>query len=524
MKRWIAATSIFVVMLIGMLQAVTMHALAASPGIAVLGQSKQPHSQVPGRSTVTHAAAVPYSQDAATANLQHTKSNLSSSSTNEIWPARFPSLDPSGTSWLAASRIHSPSVLMDNKTPHQVGITLAGNSQFQLTEKIVLSGLLKDLSSGTPIPNKTVTFTTNGNTLGQARTDDQGGFQIDIHNDLPAGNYVVTAAFKGAHLLNPASGLIAFTILPATVSVQTVPATPGIPFQMAGQTFVSGADGTASVSINQSGVYRLDALVDQYNNPSQRVEFGRWSVKSYQPSREVQVPTDNVIQVGLNIYHKVNFTFVDLDNYPVDLSRISSISIRSVQGDIFNLKPGDTPWLPASRTARRQNGLQETDLLYSVNSVVIDGSNVVNSSQQRFYAKLDDNWTISLLLYTLKISTRDALFASPVGKSVSLTYPNGQVTNFNLDNAGNLTIHTLARGIYHVSLQGIRGMGTSTPVALSRNQLVNMRIITPLDAGVGGLTAFGLALGLIFIGRPWLLGNIVRKKRSAVHKTMDVRT
>ncbi len=128
---------------------------------------------------------------------------------------------------------------------------------------------------------------------------------------------------------------------------------------MAGQTFVSGADGIASVSINQSGVYRLDALVYQYNNPSQRVEFGRWSVESYQPSREVQVPTDNVIQVGLNIYHKVNFTFVDLDNYPVDLSRISSISIRSVQGDIFNLNqvihPGFLPaGLPGARMVFRK--------------------------------------------------------------------------------------------------------------------------------------------------------------------------
>ncbi len=145
MKRWIAAIFIFVVMLIGMLQAATMHALAASPGIAMHGQSKQPNSQDHGRPTVTHAAGVPNPQDAATSSLQHTKFNLSNSSTNEIWPARSPSLDPSGISWLAASSIHTPTILMDNKTPHQVGITLAGNSQFQLTEKIVLSGLLKGL-------------------------------------------------------------------------------------------------------------------------------------------------------------------------------------------------------------------------------------------------------------------------------------------------------------------------------------------------------------------------------------------
>jgi hypothetical protein len=231
-----------------------------------------------------------------------------------------------------------------------------------------------------------------------------------------------------------------------------------------------------------------------------------------------------VIQVGLNIYHKVNLKFVDLDNYPVDLSRINSISIRSVQGDVFDLKPGETPWLPASRTARRQNGLQETDLLYSINSVIIDGSNVVNSSQQRFYAKLDDTWSISLLLYTLNISVKDGLFAAPVGKSINLVYPDGQNVHFDLDNAGNAQIHTLARGIYHVSLIGVKGLGTSTPVALSRNQAITMRIITPLDFAISGLTMMGISLGLIFYGRPWLLGYIFRIKHLSFRKSMDTHT
>ena len=130
------------------------------------------------------------------------------------------------------------------------------------------------------------------------------------------------------------------------------------------------------------------------------------------------MPSDTIIQVGLNIFHKVNLKFVDLDGFPVDPSRITSISIRSIQGDVFTLKPGDTPWLPASRTARYQTGLEKTDLLYSVNSVTIDGSNVVNSAQQRFYAKTDDTWSISLLLYSLHITARDA----------SARFSNGQVS------------------------------------------------------------------------------------------------
>jgi len=432
-------------------------------------------------------------------------------------------ISSSGETLLAVD-LRTTGILLDKKTPHQVSLNLLGNSQFNLAEPIILTGLLKDMSTGLAIPNKTVTFTSNGIILGQTHTDAQGGFQVEIHKDLPAGSYVVTASFKGAHLLNPASNVISFKILPATVNVQTVPAVSGITFQMDGQQFVSGPDGMATVDINQAGVYRLSVLLDQYKNPSQQVEFGRWSIESYQPSRDVQVPSDSVIQVGLNIYHKVNLKFVDLDNYPVDLSRIGSISIRSVQGDVFDLKPGETPWLPASRTARRQNGLQETDLLYSINSVIIDGSNVVNSSQQRFYAKLDDTWSISLLLYTLNISVKDGLFAAPVGKSINLVYPDGQNVHFDLDNAGNAQIHTLARGIYHVSLIGVKGLGTSTPVALSRNQAVTMRIITPLDFAISGLTMMGISLGLIFYGRPWLLGYIFRIKHLSFRKSMDTHT
>ncbi|NJD58347.1 MAG: hypothetical protein C3F13_04855 [Anaerolineales bacterium] len=524
MKRWLAISLVILGLLLGLQHVKIPRASAASLNIADIYRSQHTNATETSPLNVIYGIAVPVTPNAASTSFSDGNQLFEVTNRPIISQASYSPVYSSGVSKITSSFLHTPTFLMDSKIPHQVGISLAGNSQFNLSEPIILTGLLKDLTTGAPIPNKTVSFTTNGIILGQTHTDDQGGFQIELRKDLPAGSYVVTGIFKGAHLLNPASNIITFKILPAFVRIQTVPAIPGITFQMDGQAFVSGADGIASVAINQAGVYRLDVLLDKYKNPSQRVEFGRWSVESYQPFRDVQVPSDNVIQVGINIYHKVNFKFLDLDNYPVDLSRISSISIRSVQGDVFALKPGDTPWLPASRTARRQNGLQETDLLYSVNSVVIDGSNVVNSSQQRFFAKLDDTWNISLLLFTLNISVKDGLFASPIGKTVSLTYPNGQSENFELDNAGNLTIHTLARGIYHVSLKGIKGLGTSTPVALSRNQSVNMRIITPLDAAVTGLTGMGIALGLIFYGRPWLLGNIVRKKRFSFRKSMDVRS
>jgi hypothetical protein len=414
----------------------------------------------------------------------------------------------------SSTRIFAPSsALLDTKIPHEAALNIVGTNQVKLTSPIILSGSLKDLATGDGIPDKTITFSTYGIVLGQARTSSSGTYKIQITKDLPAGKYQVIASFKGAHLLTPASTNFSFEVLPATFTVETVPSVAGITFQMDGQQFVSGQDGTASITVNQAGQYRLDVLLDRYNNPSEEVQFGRWSVDYYQPYRDVKVPSDTLIQVGLNIFHKVNLKFVDLEGFAVDPSRITSVSIRSIQGDVYTLKPGDNPWLPASRTARYQTGLEKTDLLYSVNSVTIDGSNVVNSAQQRFYAKSDDTWSISLLLYSLHITARDALFASPTGRSVELVFPNGQSAYYSLDKSGRLDVHALARGIYHVNLLGASGLGTSTPVALSRNQVVNLNIITRMDMLVFGTVSISVALGLIIYGRPWLLAFLFRRKR-----------
>jgi hypothetical protein len=427
-----------------------------------------------------------------------------------------------GIKTLEGSLTHLVTIISDVKTPDQVAINLSGKDQLNLAEPIVLNGMLKDISTGAGVANKTITFSTNDIYLGQTHTDAQGKFTIEINEDLTAGNYQVTATFKGAHLLAPASNSIAIQIIPADFTIQTVPAIPGITFQMDGQQFVSGQDGTASIQISRVGTYRLDVLLSLYRNLSQQVDFGRWGDENYQPYHDIQIPNDRSIQLGLDIFHQVSMNFVDLDGLPVDPGRITSISIRSIQGDVFTLKPGDTPWLPASRTARRQTGLEVTNLLYSIKSVVMNGSNVVNSAQQRFFVKSDDTWAISLLLYSLHVTAKDGLFASPIGQSVDITLPDGQVQNYALNGSGSVDIHTLPRGIYHVSLPGVKGLGTSTPVALSRNQVVNLNVVTLLDIEVIGALAVGLALGLILYGRPWLLNFLFKRKHSATRKASDI--
>src|SRR4030042_1819409 len=97
--------------------------------------------------------------------------------------------------------VSSP-VLLDSKTPHDVAINLAGSIEVNLSEPIVLSGFLRDISTDQGIANKTIKFSTSGFYLGQTHSDDTAAFKISIKKDLPAGDYLVTASFKGAHPLD----------------------------------------------------------------------------------------------------------------------------------------------------------------------------------------------------------------------------------------------------------------------------------------------------------------------------------
>ena len=224
------------------------------------------------------------------------------------------------------------------------------------------------------------------------------------------------------------------------------------------------------------------------------------------------MPNDKVIQVGLNVYQLVGQSFVDLDGKPVDSGRITKFTIRSIQGDVFEFSDGQPRWIPASRTARRVNHMEESKLLYSVIDVMVDGSNVVNKSQQRFYTHPGDNWEISLLFYTMRVDARDGLFGNKLGTSVNLEFPDGSVKNYPLEN-GVAEINSLPRGIYTIEFVGIKGMSNRTPVALSRDQEVHSKVITYVDMVVVGLLGIFVALGMLLYGRPKLLRMLLGKKQ-----------
>jgi hypothetical protein len=83
-------------------------------------------------------------------------------------------------------------------------------------------------------------------------------------------------------------------------------------------------------------------------------------------------------------------------------------------------------------------------------------------------------------------------------------------------------IQSLARGTYYIELVGANGMSNRLPVALSRNQQVNTKVITYLDMAVVAMLGMVVALGLLLYGRPWILYAILRMNLRTVWENASV--
>ncbi|HEX9014166.1 MAG TPA: Ig-like domain-containing protein [Anaerolineaceae bacterium] len=387
-----------------------------------------------------------------------------------------------------------------------------------LATQFSVTGMLTT-GSGKPIVGASVNFLVGGSFVGQAKTDAQGLASITVKTDLSAGDYQLRGIFLGNRAYDGSNASTGLKILPSTMVVQTVPPMPNIQFQLADQKFATGADGTARVSVSRAGDYTLQVLPSYTGGGDIQVEFNRWMDDTYVPYHNFRIPQVNPIQVGFQVSYKVGQTFVDLQNQPVNVARITAIKLKSSQGTTLTFTDGTPRWLPASLVTRRATGLQVVPIQYGVIAVIVDGSNVVSSEQQRFYTHAGDIWQIQLLLFSAQISAHDAFFGTPIGTGILLEYPDGTQNNFKFGKNNSVSINSLARGIYHVTVTGTSGFAPSTPVALSQNQVMSLSVLSKLDIFLGVSLACFFALGLIIVGRTQLLNWRHLRKRVAQART-----
>lgn len=310
-----------------------------------------------------------------------------------------------------------------------------------------------------------------------------------------------------ALLWAPASNASTSSTGSASLTIVTVPAQPGVRFQLGDSTVATGADGTAEIAA-APGIYPLRLLDTAVRRPGVRSTFSRWGDDSFQPSRTVRIDGQTRLEVGFEQSVLVGFRFVDRSGRPVDMQRVSRLTLASATGTRESFRPDREHWLLAGRVARRFNGLELTRIQYAVEGAVVDGSNVVNRSAQRFLPLESRDVAIRLLLYSARLGAHDLIFGFPVGKSLELVYPDGHRVTHEL-HGRQLVLHGLPRGTYRVEVHA-SGYSPVVSLALSRDQDLELRIVSYLDVLVVAVVVLVLTGVLVLLPRPRLREKLRR--------------
>jgi hypothetical protein len=271
------------------------------------------------------------------------------------------------------------------------------------------------------------------------------------------------------------------------LTVQTVPVLEGVRFMVGGRTFRTNAFGRALVKGPAPRLADRIRIPDTEVTPGVRARFNRRKEGRYL----------------LDLLYPLRMSFRDPAGRPVNSSRVSSVTLRSSHGVRRTMNPGRPSWLQGVRVVTTRQGYKTKRVTWVVENAIIDGSNVVNRSQQRFDAR-NRHMRVELLLYTAHFSGRDALLKFPLGSQLRIEYPNGRVERHDLGDDAEVTLPSLPRGEYVVSVEG-PGIRVEQPVALSREQTVDLEVLSYLDLGLSLGVLASLALGLVLLGRPHLV-------------------
>jgi hypothetical protein len=316
--------------------------------------------------------------------------------------------------------------------------------------------------------------------------------------------HVVPVSFLAAALsaLSVAGlGLAAPSEAVAAVEVQTVPPVEGVRFSYRGKTVRADSLGRVRLNVSTTNLQRQVKVTPTPVSRGVRAGLDRWY-----PKRGV---------AAIAFFHRVRPRFINLQGNAVDARLVDAVRVKGSHGEQHRFRHGEREWLQVSRVVPRRGGrLRSQSLRYSVQRVTVRGSNVVNAGQQRFRPAKTPEFPIQLLLYSARFKTRDAFFGFPIGSAVRLEYPNGRVERHELGENGELLVPTLPRSDYKVTVDG-PGFSFSRPVRLSRNQEVELEVLSYLDVGLALFVMAAFALGLPLLRRP-ALRSALRRSASGV--------
>jgi hypothetical protein len=313
---------------------------------------------------------------------------------------------------------------------------------------------------------------------------------------------------------------------PITMTLKTVPALAGVHFTVDGRQLVTGANGMASYTAEHDfTAHRLSVLSSSVTTADKRFQFNRWAGQrdpNQAFSRTVSglpMRSNYVVTAAFSVQSQVTPRVVRQDGTPLNPGEVKSITARSDNGSMVSLPLTAPIWLDATRPTFHHSVLAAEPVTYSLQTVMVRGTNVVDAGRQTFTPAVTVTPTFTTQFHDLVITGHDAIFKSRLGTTATVTFPDGgKLTVPLLGSEHTATLTNLPRGNYKVTLQAGRAIVGVQQFGLSKDKTADLIVISALDLAILVGLLLMIAVVLLVIGRQYWrrLVNRPRRERDVV--------
>jgi hypothetical protein len=280
---------------------------------------------------------------------------------------------------------------------------------------------------------------------------------------------------------------------PRPVSVRPFPVVAGFRVRFVSQTLTTAADGTFAFDTTVAACDIVRQLVPVTRRvpvaSGHRLVFRRW----YGGAGRAYTAT-------FTDEYAVVLRFRDPRGVVVDPLRVDRVVLRSSISGNQRFDADEQLWLPGRRSVLNARGFGYKPIWWTLQSATVHGLEVARQSALRFVPAPNARPDATLLLFRVRVHAADALFGRDVGRTVKLIYPNGFEDVYELDGGARATIESVPRGQYDLVVHG-SGLPMRSAAAITRDQDVDLKVISYLDVAVAGLVGIGALAGLALFGR-----------------------
>lgn len=306
---------------------------------------------------------------------------------------------------------------------------------------------------------------------------------------------------------------------PVTVTVQTIPAVPGIAFTFDGQRLVTNAAGTASYTREHDlRSHSLSLLTTALDTPQQHLQFARWAGQRNPDDTYLTKVTGlpmrqaYTVTAAFSVQFPVSAQFTDQHGEPIGRSRISGVRLRGDSGQLVQLPTSGTVWLTGLTPKSVKGALGLAPVSYSLQQLTVDGAQVADAGKQTISpssgATRARHGAVVLVgqFHDLTVTAHDALFSQATGSTAYITGPDGTTRQVPLTAGHSVTLTGLPRGHYSVSVRAGGGIVVDQQIELSQDHTSDISVISDEDLGTMG-GSLALIAGVLLLGRLRGLGQ-----------------